>query len=288
LYDVLIQPIESLLDDRKQVCIIPDKILSYLPYGALISPTSGKYLIEEHTLFFSPSCNTLIESSDSAHSKEGNVPERILSVGNPRLDRKAFPSLPDLRAARREAEAIAAYYDFARCLVEKNATKKNVENEMKQADVIHLALHGIVDEQDPGRSKLLLAKTVGGDSGTYSDDGALLAGEIHKLKLPRTRLVVLSACQTATGRYYGGEGLMGLSRPFVAARIPLVVASLWPVDSDATAELMIDFHKCRKVDKLSTVNALRRAQLALLSSGSRLRDPYYWASFIIVGGYAGF
>jgi len=105
--------------------------------------------------------------------------------------------------------------------------------------------------------------------------------------LPQTRLVVLSACESGAGRYYDGEGMIGISRPFIAKGVPLVVASLWPVDSDATAALMINFHKSRKSG--STADALALAQRAMLhGSDSRYRHPYFWAPFVTVGGYARF
>ncbi len=100
--------------------------------------------------------------------------------------------------------------------------------------------------------------------------------------------MVLSACQSGAGRYFDGEGTIGISRPFIAKGVPLVVASLWPVDSDATAQLMINFHKSRK-SGLSTADALAFAQQAMLrGSDSRYRHPYFWAPFVTVGGYARF
>jgi CHAT domain-containing protein len=109
------------------------------------------------------------------------------------------------------------------------------------------------------------------------------------MKLARTRLVVLSACQTAIERSYRGEGAISIARPFIAAGVPVVVASLWTVDSDMTAELMIRFHRHRKRDGLSTVEALRQAQLDMLSSpGQQQRRPNSWAAFVAIGGYAKF
>jgi CHAT domain-containing protein len=87
---------------------------------------------------------------------------------------------------------------------------------------------------------------------------------------------------------YHGEGAIGISRPFLAAGVPLVVASLWPIDSKATYELMIRFHKYRR-DSGSSVKALKRAQFEMLqSSQPKYHHPYYWAAFNLVGGYAEF
>src|SRR5262249_37789393 len=124
-----------------------------------------------------------------------------------------------------------------------------------------------------------------------SSEGAdtLEISEIYKLSLPKTRVVVLSACQSGAGRYYNGEGTIGISRPFIAKGVPLVVASLWPVDSDATAKLMIAFHKNRKTRGRTTAEALALAQRELIAEAdSRYRHPYYWAPFVTIGGYAQF
>jgi CHAT domain-containing protein len=97
---------------------------------------------------------------------------------------------------------------------------------------------------------------------------------------------VLSGCRTTAEDYLGGEGAIGVSRLFAAAGIPLVVASLWPVDTVATSHLMIAFHRARKKSRLSTVNALRAAQLELFNRAAKYRHPYYWAAFITVGGFS--
>jgi CHAT domain-containing protein len=159
---------------------------------------------------------------------------------------------------------------------------------MEKANVIHLALHAIANEQSPLHSKLLFARE-GAPGGAASEDGVLQAHEIYKIRLGQTRLVVLSACQTAAGRYYGGEGVVSISSHFIARGVPVVVASLWAVNSTATAELMIGFHKNRKSNGLSTAEALALAQREILGrQEGRYRHPYYWAAFVTVGGYARF
>ena len=107
------------------------------------------------------------------------------------------------------------------------------------------------------------------------------------MNLARTRLVVLSACQTGIEQQLRGEGPIGFARSFLVAGTPVVVASLWPVDSDATSELMILFHRFRKLEHLSTTEALTRAQQEIMTRGN-YRNPYYWAGFIAIGGYSEF
>lgn len=196
----------------------------------------------------------------------------------------AYPMLSDLPSAKKESEEVARIYHSSPPFTNDRAVKNRVVAEMEKANVIHWALHAVVNEHSPLHSKLLFAK----DGSSAGGADTLEISEIYKLHLPHTKLVVLSACQSGAGPYYDGEGTIGISRPFIAKGVPLVVASLWPVDSDATSELMISFHKNRK-SGVSTADALARAQRAMLNdSDTRYRHPYYWAPFVTIGGYAQF
>jgi CHAT domain-containing protein len=282
-YDLLIKPVEAALDHNKQICIVPDKILNYLPYGAFVSSSSGKYLTEDYVLTSAPSSTLFILSSENRRNRNEASAEKLLSVGNPNFDRTAFPALADLPSAKKESEQIAKLYGAGLPFTGDGALKSRVVAEMEKADVIHLALHAVINEHSPSRSKLLFA-----NDRSSAGTATLEIREIYELSLPRTRLVVLSACQSGAGRYYDGEGVIGIARPFIAKGVPLVVASLWPVDSDATAELMINFHKNRKSDH-ATAEALTLAQRAMLaSSDDRYHHPYYWAPFVTIGGYTRF
>ncbi len=285
LYGLLIAPIKPFLDEEKQLCIVPDKALNQLPFAALISPGSERFLIEDYTPLFAPSATMFVICSEAAALKDNVKTEKMLGVGNPTFDRKAFP-LPDLPSARREVEVVASYYQRPRKMIGEEATKRRLESEIDRFDILHLAMHCVVNEHSPMLSQLLMAAPKEKD---YEAEGVLQAHEIYRLPLSRLRLVILSACRSGVERYYGGEGMVGISRPFIAKGVPLVVASLWEVDSDATTELMIRFHEYRKQKTLATADALREAQLSLLhGSDSSLRQPYYWASFASIGGYANY
>ena len=287
-YDLLVRPFEGSIDRNKQLCIVPDKALNYLPYGAFVSRSSGKYLTEEYVLTRAPSSTLFIVSSDNARDRDRATAEKLLSVGNPRFDRAAFPMLGDLPSAQRESEEIARLYQSSPPITGDKALKSRVVTEIEGADVIHLALHAVVNEHSPLRSKLLFARDKSSQDWSSAAD-TLEISEIYKLRLPQTRVIVLSACQSGAGRYYDGEGMIGISRPFIAKGVPLVVASLWPVDSDATAELMVSFHGKRKTNGLSTAEALTAAQREMLqNTDKRYRHPYYWASFVTIGAYARF
>jgi CHAT domain-containing protein/exonuclease VII small subunit len=288
LYDVLIGPAEPWLDKNKSLFIIPDKILSFLPFDCLIS-SSNKYLIEEYPVASSPSSSVLIICSDLAREKGRIDEESVLSVGITHFASRQDDMLGDLPSAAKEASAIASLYKGSPPLVEERATKSAVMDEILSANVIQFASHFVRDPFSPMRSRLLLAMENQNTANGLPVNGDLASFEICRLKLPAARLAVLSACQTGVERYYRGEGTTSIARAFITAGVPLVVASLWPVDSDATAELMIRFHRGRKHDGLSSIEALRQAQRSMLDEPKNpYRHPYYWAAFNLIGGYANY
>jgi CHAT domain-containing protein len=121
------------------------------------------------------------------------------------------------------------------------------------------------------------------DQAGKPQNGFLQLHDIYNLELP-VDLVVLSACNSALGKDVRGEGLIGLTRGFMYAGASGVVASLWKVDDDATAELMKHFYAAVFRKKLAPAAALRDAQLAMQRQ-KRWESPYYWAGFVIQGNY---
>ena len=288
LYSILIKPVENLLDKQKLLCIIPDETLSYLPFAALVSPESNRYLVEDRLLMTSPSASVFLTCSENALQKAGPKAERVLSVGNPTFDRAAFPEFDDLPHARSEAVEVDRRYKSSGVLYERSATPAAVLQNIENSDVIHFALHSKVDNEVPLRSKLILAKTKTAAPDSASDS-VLYAYEIYNLNLSHARLAVLSSCESGAGRYYGGEGVSSLARAFISAGVPLVVASLWPVQSNATEQLMVSFHSYRAQQGMSTVEALRMAQQQMArGTAENFRRPYYWAPFTVTGGSADF
>ncbi len=289
LYDVLLRPVAPLIEPSRRICIVPDKILNRLPYGALVSSATGRCLIEDYLPIYAPSASLFTLCSEEANNKSGQSPEHLLSVGNPSFDRRAFPDLEDLPAAARESEEIARFYPSHLLLVGPDAKKKIVMREMERAEVIHLATHYDPNPASPLSSRLALAAEAEIGGQTSQRIGALLTGELYGLDLRHARLAVLSACQTWAEDYLNGEGAVGVSRPFLAAGVPVVVSSLWKIDSPATRNMMVEFHRIRKTQKLSSAEALRAAQLGMLRGAEPVyRHPYYWASFIVAGGYSSF
>ena len=289
LYEILIKPVESSLNQKKLLCIVPDKELNYVPFAALISTTSGRYLVQDYRLTLSPSASVFIHCSIDAKAKFANATERLLVVGNPSFDHKAYPQYPNLAAAEREANGIAALYHSPRVLIGGQATVGVVKAELARSDVAHLAAHYVIDQQSSLSSRLLLARPAGNGEQQAREGGELESRDVCRMKLSHTRLVVLSTCQSGIERQYAGEGPTSFARQFIVAGVPVIVASLWPVvDSESTAQLMIAFHRYRR-DGNSTAEALARAQQDMIQGeDSRFRRPYYWASFMTIGGYAAF
>lgn len=282
LYDLLIAPVEGRIRD-KTLCIAPDKALHFLPFAALVDSTS-RYLFESCSLTYTPSASALALCAEESRSKGSNRDdETILSVGNPYFNHEQFPSLADLRDAETEASESAISYRHSTVLMREQATEERVKTALETCDVAHIAAHCQVREKSPWLAALVLADPkFETPAGRSKDDGLLVLDEVYNMNLPRTRLVVLSTCQSALGQYYRGEGIVSLIRPFLVVRVPMVVASLWPVDSQATSDLMIRFHQARKLGSGRAGDALRIAQMQMVRSDD-YKHPYYWAPFIAVG-----
>lgn len=194
-------------------------------------------------------------------------------------------SIPRLFASRNEAEAILSVTRGGENLkaVGFDADKAAaISPELGQYRIIHFATHGILDSEHPELSGLLLSRY---DRRGHLKEGFLRLDDIYNLNLPAD-LVVLSACDTGLGKDVKGEGLVGLVRGFMYAGTSRVVASLWKVDDDATAELMTHFYREMLQEKKSPAAALRAAQVALWRQ-RRWHAPYFWAAFVLQGEYGG-
>lgn len=272
---ILFGPIRPMLSGETTVVIVPDKALAGIPFGALRVDTTDEYLVREFEIQYAPSA-TIFTSENHDREMRPAAEEKLLAVGSPEFDRAAFDGLADLPAADREIGAIADGYAGAVRLTRELATKQAVIAELQRANIFHFAGHYIFDGRTPMRSGLLLA----------GEGGELLSNsEIVGMSLPGLDLVVLSACETGSETIIDGEGMLGAARTFLSTGVPQVIASHWEVDSDATADLMTNFHDLRKSNGLSSAHALRMAQLSMLEGpNTQYRDPFYWAPFIVYGG----
>ena len=211
-------------------------------------------------------------------SQEGDVSTAFRDVG--KSDGGHIPRLP---ASREEANAIMAVVPWRTGFkaLDFDANRAVVTgSDLGQYRIVHFATHALLDNERPELSGIVLSLV---DQKGEWQDGFLRLHDIYNLKLP-VDLVVLSACQTGLGKDVKGEGLIGLTRGFMYAGASGVVASLWKVDDDATAELMRQFYASMFEKGLTPAAALRDAQLAMRSE-KRWQAPYYWAGFVLQGQY---
>jgi CHAT domain-containing protein len=179
--------------------------------------------------------------------------------------------LTPLQAAEREAIEIASLFN-TKPVTGAQATKAFIQNRMPQSQIVHLATHGFLD----GGGKLGIPGEIA-LAPADGDNGLLTAGEILKLRL-QAELVVLSACNTGRGEITG-DGVVGLSRSFIAAGVPSIVVSLWSVPDNPTASLMKAFYSNfqQNPDK---AQALRQAMLTTMKQHPA---PLEWAAFTLIG-----
>ena len=269
LHQLLVAPVARSLPAGRVVVLVPDGRLQQLPFATLRDPGTGRYLIEDHALLISPSASFFVDAR--SRGQRSNMPWSALLIGNP-----AAGSERALPGAEAEVENASRLYQRHSVLVGRAATKQRFMESAPQFDVVHFGGHAYANPEFPLLSRLVFADGASGEQ-------SLFAHEIARVRFPRTRVVVLAACSTATGAVSRGEGIVGIARPFLGGGVPLVVASQWDVDDRATEELTLAFH--RELAKSSDpVHALQAAQLALLRSGDAVKAlPASWGAFVAVG-----
>ena len=284
LYATLLAPIANKLT-KTRLYLVPHGPLHYIPFQALHD--GERFLLERFTVSYLPSATVLKFLKEKQGKPLGGPGPLVLA--NPDLGDPEY----DLPSAEREATLIQDAYPAAQVYARREATKTRATALAAHYGLLHFATHGTFEVARPLESALVLAKERAGDN-------RLTAREIFALRL-QASLVVLSACNTGLSRVSTGDELVGLSRAFLTAGSPNLVASLWEVADDSTALLMGEFYKNLKT--LPKAEALRQAQLTLMRaevppSGLRRRtagtpgeaelplktaSPYFWAPFILIG-----
>ena len=317
LSQMLLGPLAGQLN-KKRLLVVSDGALQYIPFAVLSNPGNpAAPLIAEHEIVTLPSIAALaVLRQDLSGRKPAPKAVAILAdpvfdvhddrlrllsksemTGQPDssqmseqsgLERSAqeagvvrggiFPRLP---FSRREAEAIysIAQKGDAKEALDFEASKATAMGaQLRDYRIVHFATHGLLNNEHPELSGLVFSLV---DQQGKSQDGFLRLLDIYNLDL-NADLVVLSACQTALGKQSAEEGLVGLTRGFMYAGAPRVMASLWKVDDEATAELMKRFYEGVLKNGQTPAQALRKAQM-WMSQQKRWRPPYYWAGFVLQG-----
>ena len=276
LYERLFAPLKAMIVGERLI-IIPHGELHYIPFHAL--KAGDQYLIENYEVSYAPSASVLklcrarrtaarAASLESAIATERNParPPSVSDVANDGLlvalglAESGTPSIDE------EIRQLALLFPNAMTLTGEAATRENLFKAAPQARFLHLASHGFFRRDNPMFSFLKLA------------DAQLNFYSLLDLQL-NAEMVTLSACHTGVNKVFPGDELHGLMRGFLYAGAPSVVASLWAVSDQSTAELMREMYAGIRAGA-SKRAALRRAQLAIKDAYGH---PYYWAPFILMG-----
>jgi CHAT domain-containing protein len=262
LAEHLVGPIEPELAQHRNLILIPNDLLLYLPLHALerTTPAGPRFLAETHVVSYL----TQLELADLLSPVKADATPPMLALANP------DGSLP---AAGREVQALEGVRPGVTVLVGEEATKRRFLQLAPSVSDIHLATHGVLDAERPERSFLLVA-------GRDERSRHLSLSDIAGLTLRPGGLAVLSACETALGEQVPGSALITFAAAFSQAGSQTIVASLWKVNDASTRDLMVAFH--RALASGGRAEALRQAQLALLRKPATAH-PFYWAAFILIG-----
>jgi CHAT domain-containing protein len=289
LYDLLLRPLATDLEGVKTICIVPDGALWQVPFEALLAP-DGRFVASRAATFYAPSIAVYARMARASAPRPATA-ATFLAFADPPVPQTQDPARMAVRAselaplpdAAREVEQIARLYGSRRAEVHvgSDALERRVKESSGAYDVLHFATHGVLDDRNPMYSHLLLAPSPGG----AGDDGLLEAWEMMRLDL-HAELTVLSACDTARGKFGAGEGIIGMSWALFAAGCPSTIATEWKVDSASAADLMLAFYRQwlhgHPATSFAKAEALRQARLQLLRDPRR-RHPFYWASYVLIG-----
>jgi len=314
---LVLSPVAAELD-KERIIIVADGALNYVPFQVLPAPSGdGEPLIAGYEVVNAPSASVLCELRQKA-GRRRPASKVLAAFGNPMFvsdndGREAAGS--DLSAAAlgvdrwrhalRDIElqgeafdpsAVRRLFYAGRELAylvdaaaggetfvaaDYEATREQLlGTDLTRYSILHFATHGYLDTRHPENSGLLLSTV---DRDGRARDGFVGLQNIYELRAP-VDLVVLSACRTALGKDVRGEGLLGLTRGFMYAGASSVVASLWKVDDEATAELMRQFYANMLRRGMTPSAALREAQNSIRRHPD-WRSPYYWAAFTLQGEY---
>jgi len=318
LTGMVLSPVASELN-KARIIVVADGALNYIPFQLLPAPsTPGQQLVASYEVVNAPSATVLgqLRQETSRRQRPANV---LAAFGDPVFpsnfgqqdDRDAGAQLSRAPAetggsqkASRDIQPAGDSFDPAkleqlffsklelsnlRAVAGRNtllvtrfeATPDKLRTtDLTKYSILHLATHGILDPKHPERSGLVLSTV---NSKGQNQNGFVGLQDIYSLRAP-VDLVVLSACRTGLGKDVRGEGLIGLTRGFIYAGASSVVASLWKVDDEATAELMKRFYVNMLQHGMRPPAALRAAQNSIRLE-PQWRAPYYWAAFTLQGEY---
>ncbi len=289
LYQTLLQNDQALLEGRELV-VIPDDKLAYIPFDALLSqmPDTSKmnfrtlpYLVQDYSISYTYSATLLFNYFDKAKLAEKDL---IAFAPSYEDDNRDYTAISEYRGGLLPLPAVSKEVDFIREYISGDVFKDSLAQESQfkklalEYDILHLAMHTLINDTLPMYSKLAFSKPYI----DQTEDGWLNTNEIYTMDL-KARMAVLSACNTGSGKLQKGEGVMSLARGFLYAGCPSIVMTLWEVEDESGAYIMKDFYKFLSKGK-SKNEALRSAKLAHIQNADPLKaHPHYWLGYVVVG-----
>lgn len=292
IYNILLKPIEN-RTKNKNLIIIPDGKLAYLPFEVLtthdvafkrINYKGLPYLLYNNHISYSYSASFLF---DNKHTKQ--TAERRLGAFAPTY--KNINALPDdftsfrqeyreklfpLKGIKIEVEKITELLNGDEYL-DYDANEKTFKKVAPLYDILHLAMHTIIDDKNPMYSKM--AFTQENDS---VEDGFLNTYELYNMKL-NSRMAVLSSCNSGNGKLQRGEGVMSLARGFFYSGCPSIVMTLWSVEDKSGVKLMSSFYKNLLMGKTKS-EALQESKIDFIKHADQLKShPYFWSGYVVIG-----
>jgi tetratricopeptide (TPR) repeat protein len=268
-------------DDITRVVIVPDGALAVVPFDAL--PLADRLLVERAAVSYTPTAATLLREPTAARRWLAPWQLELRAFADPRF---TAADLDDAAQVRGRLDASA---DEARQVASELAGKAKLhlgtENRKaylfaatERAPILHLATHAVADASALEQSRIVFSPAAGSTAGA----DYLFLREAYGLPLDGVELAVLSACETERGRFVGGEGVENFSRAFLAAGARSTVTTMWRVADRPTAAFMqVFYHHLQRGAPRD--EALRRAKLRFLESGTNLADPHFWAAFALTG-----
>jgi len=308
LAQVLLDPIRTHIGQCRRLVIIPDDVLHFIPFEALVlrAPRNARgeidytrleYLIETREVSYASSASLLLSHLRAGmpapepmrslaafapvfrDSAGKHVPAKLLAA-NVRSVEFAGREYSELRSSEEEVRTIAGDFTVhggrGLAFCNEAATKKNFLATAPGCRFIHIATHSFINNDQPELSGLIFSP---GEGSRKVDDEVLYTAEAYNLDL-HTDLLVLSGCETGIGKYRRGEGVLALTRGFSYAGANTIVYSLWRVMDESTSKLMVSFYR-HFLNGESYESALRHAKLEMIRS-RQTSFPFNWAAFLLL------
>ncbi|GIV05572.1 MAG: hypothetical protein KatS3mg016_1147 [Fimbriimonadales bacterium] len=289
LYKTLIAPVADLLRGYRRVLLCPEGELSLLPWTALVVERhNGKpvYWVERVAVHLTPSMGAYRYARILTPSSQGALIAAVSNYEMERAEQEArTPStqvvqelsrrggglLSNLPAVAKEVDSIQRLIPSANVIREEAVQPDRLRELAAGVRILHFACHAEANSANPLDSVLKF---------DAYNERQLTAAQIMTQWRLQADLVLLSACETGTGKVYRYEGVYGLARAFLHAGAKSVIATLWQVNDERTADLVTEFYKGYIAQKLPKDLALQQAQRRMLERGY---EPYHWSGFVLIG-----